>query len=412
MMRPSVLSPRRLAALAPSPARRWPIWQKVTLIVLLCGGVGLLEAVQVYSGNAVRGQPIAFARALSAVLPFWFTLAALIPGVLWLASRFRLDGVDRGRGLAAHAGGSLVFAALHVATASWLSDYVFYDDFPLSFGANLWRLLSLHLVTEVIFYWALVGGYYAVDYYGRYRERERDAARLELEASRLEAGLAQANLQALRMQLHPHFLFNTLNAVSTLALKGDRQRVVRMLNRLSDLLRLTLDTTEQVLPLRRELEILERYLDIEQVRFGERLIVRMDVAPEALDALVPTLLLQPVVENAVRHGVARQAGPGRVDIAARPRGGRLEIEITDTGPGFPPGAADGEAGREPRGNSRGAGGVGLSNVRARLEQLYPGQHRLELGDAPGGGARVVVAIPLRHAGRAIGAEEPALERPA
>ncbi|HUH13315.1 MAG TPA: histidine kinase, partial [Longimicrobiales bacterium] len=280
---------------AAPPGARWPIWKQMGLLLLLCLAVGLAEAVQVYSGNGVRGSPLTWKRAVTSVLPFWFTLGLLVPAVVWWSGRFRLDdAARRGRSLLAHVAGALAFALVHVTLASWLADYAFYRSFPLAFGENLWRLLSLHLITEVIFYWALVGAYYAVDFYRRYRERERDAVRLELEASRLEASLALANLQALRMQLHPHFLFNTLNAISTLALRGERQRVVGMLNRLSDLLRLTLETSAQLVPLRQELEMLQRYLEIEQVRFGDRLTVRVEAAPEVLDAEVPTLILQPL----------------------------------------------------------------------------------------------------------------------
>jgi sensor histidine kinase YesM len=185
------------------------------------------------------------------------------------------------------------------------------------------------------------------------------------------------------MQLNPHFLFNTLNAISVLALKGDRQNVVRMLARLSDLLRLALENAEQVVPLSEELVFLQPYVEIEQVRFRDRLQVVQDIDPDTLDAEVPSLFLQPIVENAVRHGIAQRPGPGLIEIRARRAGDTLALEVLDTGPGF----GDGP--------DLARGGVGLANARARLEQLYGRAQRLELLTAPSGGAMVRVVLPFR-----------------
>ncbi|MGH7507342.1 MAG: sensor histidine kinase, partial [Longimicrobiales bacterium] len=239
-------------------------------------------------------------------------------------------------------------------------------------------------ILDIVYYWTLVGVFYMYDYRNRYREQERTAAELALKASRLEGSLARANLETLRMQLNPHFLFNTLNAISVLALKGERQNVVRMLTRLSDLLRLALENADQVVPLAEELAFLEPYLEIEQVRFRDRLDVIQDVPAEVLDAEVPSLLLQPIVENAVRHGIARCTGPGTIEIRALTADGRLVIEVRDSGPGFAASAADSEG-----------HGVGIANTRARLEQLYGPEHRLELVNGTRGGAIVRVVIPFR-----------------
>jgi LytS/YehU family sensor histidine kinase len=202
----------------------------------------------------------------------------------------------------------------------------------------------------------------------------------ELTASRLESKLATAQLEVLRMQLQPHFLFNTLHAISALMYRNV-EGADRMVARLSDFLRLSLDTAGmQEVPLKREMEFLDKYLDIEQVRFGDRLQVSRAIDPETLDRLVPNLVLQPLVENAVRHGIAPRASGGRIDISASMRQGRLIVEVLD----------DGLSAADPIRE-----GLGLSNTRARLEQLYGSDARLELGSAAEGGFRVRLTIPVR-----------------
>jgi two-component system LytT family sensor kinase len=188
------------------------------------------------------------------------------------------------------------------------------------------------------------------------------------------------------MQLNPHFLFNTLNTVSVLALKGERQRVARMLGRLSDLLRLSLENNRQTQSLRTELEFLDRYLEIEQVRFNDRLSVSVRVDEAAYEAEVPTLLLQPIVENAIKYGFGQTVGPGNVSVVARVKGNVLELFVADTGPGF--------SDKEVQGAST---GVGLANTRARLDQLYGGNYTLTMTNRPEGGALVEMRIPYVRA---------------
>src|ERR1700724_2388633 len=201
----------------------------------------------------------------------------------------------------------------------------------------------------------------------------------ELRASRLEAQLAQAQLSALKMQLHPHFLFNTLNSISAL-LHGDVEAADRMVARLGDFLRLTLENSEtQEVTLDQELEFLQCYLDIELTRFQDGLRVEFDIAPETRDALTPNLILQPLVENAIRHGIAHRIEPGRVEIRSERHGDRLHIEVRDDGPGF--------ASNTP--------GIGLSNTRARLERLYGSGYVLQLSNGTQNGAVVILEIPFR-----------------
>jgi sensor histidine kinase YesM len=210
-----------------------------------------------------------------------------------------------------------------------------------------------------------------------YRDRE-------LAASRLAASLAEARLQALQMQLQPHFLFNTLNTLAGLARDGRQAEVVALIAELGDLLRYSLANNDrQEVSLEEELEFVERYLAIEGVRFGDRLTVAFEIEPEALGAAVPTLLLQPIVENAIRHGIAASPLPGRIDIRAHAADGRLRIEVRDNGIGLD---LNGSAPRQ---------GIGLENTRARLFQLHGNRSALRMQAAEGGGMRLVLELPLR-----------------
>ena len=205
-------------------------------------------------------------------------------------------------------------------------------------------------------------------------------------ASRLEAQLARAQLQVLRMQLHPHFLFNTLNTISALVHK-DVRAADRMLALLGDLLRDSFEKLgAQEVALKQELNFLERYLEIEKARFQDRLIVRTEIASETLDALVPNLILQPLVENAIRHGISRRSGTGSIEVRAWREDGMLAVRIRDDGPGLPSEAV-----------MASRGGVGLANSQARLEQLYGRAHRFDLTNRPEGGLDVTLAIPFRPA---------------
>jgi sensor histidine kinase YesM len=234
------------------------------------------------------------------------------------------------------------------------------------------------LFTNLIFYTGIVAITLAAEYARIVRDRELDAARLA-------AQLSTAQLQALQAQVHPHFLFNTLHSASMLSLL-DPPAAHRVLVQLSDLLRRTLGSSRRLeVPLREELDFLERYLGIEQMRLGERLRVVLDADEEALGALVPSLLLQPLVENAVRHGVSRRPNGGTVSVRAGVRGDRLLLEVEDDGPGLPPAGARSD--RQ---------GLGLPNVRERLERAYGERHTMELRDAPSGGVLVRIELPLRH----------------
>jgi signal transduction histidine kinase len=347
-------------------------------VVALWSLIGLLDAGQLYFSMEWQGRPEPFLRCLKWSLPEYWVWAALTPLILFLSRRF-----PPGAGRLAATGepaprGRRAIAAFHLLVSL---GFLWVLDPPktpgLTFGAYYLRGFLRWFLVENLFYWAVLGAGTAWEYARRMRERE-------LRATQLESQLVQAQLQALRMQLHPHFLFNTLHAVSVLVRKGDDQAAVRMIAGLSDLLRLALDSAgAHEVPLRQEIDFVERYLAIEQIRFRDRLEVAVALAPETVDALVPNMLLQPLVENAVRHGVARAAFGSKISIQAQRVDGKLEIRIRDTGPG-------------PHGSVVSGSGVGLSNARERLSRLYGTEHELRLEPGSAGGALVVLRLPFRH----------------
>jgi LytS/YehU family sensor histidine kinase len=246
---------------------------------------------------------------------------------------------------------------------------------PVSFGEAFVPLLVKAFNFNLLIYWVIVGVNHAFGYYRQAQDRA-------LRATELERRLAQARLQALQMQLNPHFLFNTLNAISVLMHK-DLKSADRMLGRLADLLRYALDSSaEQEVPLQRELEFLERYLEIERTRFGQRLTVSIEVDSRLGGALVPTLILQPLVENAIKHGFEPRSRAGRIELRGREEEGRLVLTVRDNGPGLDSTRSPGK-------------GIGLANTRARLEQLYGTAQEFTLRNVDGGGLEAVVVLPLR-----------------
>jgi two-component system LytT family sensor kinase len=310
-------------------------------------------------------------------MTYWYAWALLVPGILWLARRYRFERHTWRRAAAVHLGGVIVFTFAHALITVSIRE-------PLiaAFGWRMQRwwfefqqLFFLNFDWEMMTYWAVVGLSHALDYRGEAQERA-------LTAAQFETRLAEARLQALQRQLHPHFLFNTLHTISAL-MHRDIDAADAMLARLSDLLRLTLERLRiQEIPLKEELEFLDKYLEIERTRFGERLTVSMEIEPAALDVDVPTLILQPLVENAIRHGITPRIGGGRLHIVARRTGTRLWLMVRDNGPGLSKTKLDAFA-----------HGVGVSNTRSRLEHLYPGAHKFDFHQPSDGGLAVTIEIP-------------------
>ena len=353
---------------------------------------GLLETTGTYVASKGTDAPLPFDTAVLANMPFWLVWAMLTPVAFWLAYRFSFkDGHPVRFGLI-HFPAALVLSAIQILIAGaiyWYATRVyFWTYWPQSFETTMVEFYSqwaqTYLIVDVIVYWAIVGAYHVLDYHRRYRERELETARLETQTAQLESRVTEARLAALRMELNPHFLFNTLNAISALVRRGEEKKAVTMLARLGDLLRVTLERGgEQEIPLEKELEYLARYLEIERVRFQDRLTVETEVAEDAAHALVPTFILQPLVENAVRHGISRSTEGGVLRVGAhRAPDDRLVLTVRDSGVGFR--TQDGAV-RE---------GVGMKNTRARLDQLYGTRASLGWENLPGGGALVTVTMPF------------------
>jgi two-component system LytT family sensor kinase len=327
----------------------------------------LFSASQGYLSRAYS-QPVNFKPVFLYALLESYTWAVLTPLVLWLGLRFLIRKKNYWYTVPLQIVSAIAFALIHTQVFVQLLPLIGYKTSPYMATS----LLRTRLHSDFLTYWLLVGLSHALDYYRKYQERE-------LKATQLEARLAQAQLQALKMQLQPHFLFNTLHAISALVHK-DVEAADRMITRLSEFLRITLDSVGvQEVALKTELESLDKYLEIEQVRFGSRLTVVRSVAPEALDLLVPNLILQPLVENAVRHSIAPRAAGGRIEILARREDGDLVIDVLDDGVGERAGPF-----RE---------GVGLTNTRARLQALYGVKQSMELRSESGAGFRVRLSIP-------------------
>ena len=362
-------------------------------VVAFWAGLGLLESTAAYVRMRGFGRPVGWLQVLYSNMPWWLIWALLTPLALQLARRVPLHGERWLRGVVIQLGAALVFASVHLLVEGAVFYYsvnpyrVNVPGAPRTLAEQYRHFFGNFLVLGVVTYGVIAGACYAMDFYRRYRESALHSARLEAQTARLELGLTEARMHALRAELNPHFFFNALNAVSGLVRRHENEAAVRMLARLGELLRTTLDRDLALeIPLRDELSLLDRYLEIERVRFGDRLLVEVEHDPAARDALVPTLVLQPLVENAIRHGITKRPGNALIQISAQRHGAQLHIAVRDTGEGLDPRAAT--VRRE---------GIGLSNTRARLAELYGPSASLSLENAPGGGACVTMTLPYREA---------------
>jgi hypothetical protein len=338
--------------------------------------LGLFFASESFFALGLAGRPITWGQALLYELPGWYIWALCAPAIVWLGAYVRFERPRILFAILFHGTASALFSTVQLTLETAVTRALQPAGSPASgFTASLRFVLETGSHFNLIAYWGVLSASYALGYYRRSQQRD-------LRASQLEARLAQARLQLLEMELQPHFLFNTLNAVSALIHK-DPDAAERMIARLGDLLRLTLDrSAQQEVTLGQELELLNRYVEIEQTRFRDRLDVQLNVEPDTLSARVPRLLLQPIVENAIRHGVARSVFAGRIEVEASRRADDLVLRVADNGPGLQ------DRPLQP--------GIGLSNTRERLQQLYRARQRLELRDRPEGGLAVTVAIPFRE----------------
>lgn len=352
--------------------------------------LGTIETVKGYVAGRSAPNEFGWTEAALANMPWWLLWAVLAPLVFAISRRWPLLAPRRTKSIAFHILASILLPLVHLGVAALIIWIAVSQSFQ-TLSDTIRELMVGYFISDVVTYWAIVAA--CTTYWSgqRLRAAEREShelqlrtARLESEAVQLRAGMTQARLDALRMELNPHFLFNTLNTVSALARRGEGDDAVQVIARLSDLLRHTLASDgDHEVTLDEEMSTLEKYLAIERLRFGDRLTVGVTVDPAVRRALIPAFILQPLVENAVHHGVASVRGPVRIDIEARGRNESLEITVSDSGNGFV----------DP--DSVSAGGIGLRNTRSRLEALYGDSAQLAIGAQPGSGGIVRMVMPLR-----------------
>lgn len=352
--------------------RRPPVWALVSAAWL---GPAILAAFQAYVQGRLGSREPATWRSLVWEGGDWLVYALLTPAVFWFARRHPLTRGTMARRIPLHLLGAILLCAAWAGGGIALS-WVLFRSTPYGGGVVGWFFTSLPFGVAV--YFSVLGVEHAAFYFVEARDRETQAARLA-------AQLAEARLGALRMQLQPHFLFNSLNAITVIVRDRDTATATRMLEQLGEMLRRVMRADRpQEVPLAEELDFVRQYLAIEEVRFPDRLRPVFAVDPSLLSAAVPEFLLQPLVENALRHGLAKRVTASRLEIAARREGDELVLTVTDDGPG--PGGTAAEW----------TEGVGLGNTRERLTALYGERARLTLEPTPEGGARATVRLPYHE----------------
>lgn len=345
--------------------------------------IGVLETAKEITTARLSGADRTVADAIIVNFPWWFFWVPASVLVIWLAHRWPVDQTPRAKALIAHTAVAAVVALAHMALVAFFTYYGVVRGLrpDATWLEQFQYWISAYLVLDFLVYWMVLGAHHALVYHrrladGRLREVESRARTADLEAI-----AADARLHALQMELNPHFLFNSLNSVSGLVESGDAARATTMIARLADLLRRTLDrghTTE--ISLEEEFTTLERYLWIEQVRFGDRLEIDAQLDPALSRGAIPPMLLQPLAENALRHGIAERPGKGSLRVRATRQGDQLVVTVEDDGAGIDPGFKP---------------GVGLANVRDRLSLAYGDRGKLDLRTREGGGTVATVQLPWR-----------------
>jgi two-component system LytT family sensor kinase len=353
--------------------RRLVAW----ILIVLAGAtaLGLVATVQAFFGMPSK-EPISFWEMAKYWLPDYYLWAALAPLILWLGRRFPVERRRWARNLGVHVVAAVAIMQIELlVSCGVISIIAMIPERYHGFWDYYTTVARSYFLWGLIIYLFILAAGQAYDNYRRLREQE-------VEAAALRSRMVEAQLRALKMQLHPHFLFNTLNSIGALVRTGERDRALGMLAGLGDLLRYSLENEDrQEAPLQEEMEFLRRYLEVEQMRFSDRLQVRFNVDEEALQASVPNMILQPLVENAIRHGVSPHGGRRQVVVGAIRANGVLRLEVHDDGPRPPDGWRPNEE-----------SGVGLRNVRERLARLYGDRGRLRV--EPGDDAGVISVIEL------------------
>ena len=371
---------------APAPdvsyETRRPLWMRFGLGLAFWTAIGLFFASQ--------SAPMPWGGGFVMSMPRWYVWGLLTP-LIWRTDRLLASGRSRNVRLLIHAPLGVVWTLFAIGILYALQPVLSggYPDSVFFFVVQRFQL-------NLLIYGVIAGVIVARDYAQQAQGREREATRLSVRAAQLERSLVEARLETLRSQLHPHFLFNALNTISAFT-EQEPRKARRLMAHLGDLLRSSLDhAAEPEITLRKELCFLEDYLEIERARFEDRVTVRVEVDETTLDALVPTFLLQPLVENAIRHGITACNERGTVEVSIRRLAGQLLLRVCDDGVGLP-------AGWRPDGK-----GVGLRNTAARLQELYPDAHSFAVTGAPTGGTLVEIVIPYHIAKELRSVAQPAL----
>lgn len=351
------------------------------LVALMFALLSTIQTSFIFEMKNEYGKPMPWIEVARQPFVAYFLMWGLLaaPLVIFLANHFPIERRNWPRRFLLHLGLSILLGISISFGRFPLHHFVY----PSSNEPYSWMMFKGYFFSngfdDITMYWAIACICFSWLYYQRAKDRE-------IQASALEAQLAHAHLQALKSQLHPHFLFNTLHSISEL-MHQDVDAADRVISRLSELLRLTLENTGvQEVTLKAEIDFLQGYLEIERTRFRDRLTVAMDLTPETLDAMVPNMILQPLVENSIRHGIARRAGPGTIFVRSLKNGDNLEIFLRDDGPG-----------RSPAHPASSNFGVGLNNTRTRLQQLYGDAQRLDIHQPETGGFEVQITIPYHVA---------------
>jgi two-component system, LytTR family, sensor kinase len=371
MLAPASPRPSRGARPSWFRARRPPVWVFVSAAWL--GPAILAAAVEVVQTRLASGRtpPV---RSVVFQGGDWLLYALLTPGVFWMARRYPLTHGRLLRRLPVHVLGAVMLATLW-ALCGVMLNRVLYGAAATPYGQGILGWIFTTLPFGLAVYFSVVGVEHATRYFVEARDREAQAAELS-------AQLAEARLGALKMQLHPHFLLNSLNAITVIVRDRDTATATRMLEQLGEMLQRVMRSDQRhEVRLADELEFVRNYLAIEQVRFPDRLRVLVEVEAGIQDAAVPEFILQPLVENALRHGLARVVEPMTIRLGGQREGGTLVLTVSDDGPGL-------RAGSEAAGN-----GIGLGNIRQRLETMYGERASLALGQTPGGGVTATVRLP-------------------
>jgi two-component system, LytTR family, sensor kinase len=343
--------------------------------VALWSLVGLAIASEIYLSSNFLGRSVTWGEAISDSLEDWYVYGVLSLPVVWLARRFPPERGSRWITAGIHLAAALLFSLAYILVRTFVGESDgWITGESASFGEIFHPLLVRTFPFNLLVYGVILSVSHALDYYRKYHERT-------VQTLELGKHLTEARLQALLHQLKPHFLFNTLNGIASL-MHTDVDAADRMLVRLSELLRITMaHTGAPQTTLREEIAFLERYLDIEKIRFRNRLEVTIAIDNEAIDAQVPSLILQPMVENAMRHGVEPHARMGRIELKGSQFDGNLVLTVSDNGSGIPPDGLKRE-------------GIGIANTRARLAELYGARQKFELVNMPEGGLCVRITIPF------------------